>query len=164
MNKKKIRSIGPFLLYETTVHKKKHANFSHPNLNNPTFKKLIKRKPLVRLISNFLCMILASICQYSQTFRFLPHFLHTKTTVHNKFLLWYLVLNLVIYGSKAAGREKSAPNVTKQPSLKDSSWPNGWSQQLVLRDSWQSLWADALAGFSSSWYARKHAQESIDFS
>ena len=62
MNKKKIRSKGPFLLYETTVHKKKHANFSHPNLNNPTFKKLIKRKPLVRLISNFLCMILASIC------------------------------------------------------------------------------------------------------
>ena len=33
----------------------------------------------------------------------------------------------VTYGPKAAGREKSAPDVTKQPSLKESSWPNGWS-------------------------------------
>ena len=32
-----------------------------------------------------------------------------------------------IYGSKAAGREKSAPNVTKQPSLKESYSPNDWS-------------------------------------
>ena len=30
-------------------------------------------------------------------FMFLPHFLHTKTTAHNKFIFWYLVLNLVTY-------------------------------------------------------------------
>ena len=46
------------------------------------------------------------------------------------------------YGPKAAGREKSALRVTKQPSLQETSWPNGWSQQLALLDSWQSLWRE----------------------
>ena len=59
--------------------------------------------------------------------------------------------SMYIYGPKAAGREKSALRVTKQPSLWETSWPNAWSQQLALLDSWQSLWCQYAQDFSPSW-------------
>ena len=68
------------------------------------------------------------------------------------------------YGPKAAGREKSAPDVTKQPSPKESSWPNGWSSQLVLLDSWRSLLGESLVVLSSSWDSRKRGQERLEVS
>ena len=55
-----------------------------------------------------------------------------------------------IYWPKAAGREKSALRVTKQPSLQETSWPNGLSQQLALLDSWQSLWREYAQEISPS--------------
>ena len=58
---------------------------------------------------------------------------------------------LNVYGPKAAGREKSGLRVTKQPSLQETSWPNGWSQQLALLDSWQSLWREYAQEISPSW-------------
>ena len=58
---------------------------------------------------------------------------------------------LTIYGPKAVGREKSALRVTKQPSLQETSWPNGWSQQLAPLDSWQSLWREYAQEISPSW-------------
>ena len=58
---------------------------------------------------------------------------------------------MYIYGPKAAGREKSALRVTKQPSLQETSWPNGWSQQLALLDSWDSLSREFAQEISPSW-------------
>ena len=46
------------------------------------------------------------------------------------------------YGPKAAGREKSALRVTKQASLRESSWPNGLPQQLALLDYWITIWRE----------------------
>ena len=45
-------------------------------------------------------------------------------------------------GQKLQAGKKIALRVTKQPSLKETSWPNGWPQQLALLDSWQSLWRE----------------------
>ena len=56
-----------------------------------------------------------------------------------------------IYGPKAAGREKSALRVTKQPSLRDTSWPNDCFQQLALLDSWKSLSREYTQRFSRFW-------------
>ena len=44
---------------------------------------------------------------------------------------------------------KSALRVTKQPP--ETSWPNGWSQQLALLDSRQSLWREYAQEISPSW-------------
>ena len=56
-----------------------------------------------------------------------------------------------LYGPKAVGREKSALRVTKQPSLRETSWANGWSQQLALLDSWESLSRPYAQEISPSW-------------
>ena len=69
-----------------------------------------------------------------------------------------------LYGPKAAGREKSALRVTKQPSLRETSWPNGWSQQLALLDSWRSRYGEFAQEFSASWDARKRVQERVKVS
>ena len=55
------------------------------------------------------------------------------------------------YGPKAVGREKSALRVTNQPSLRETSWANGWSQQLALLDSWGSLSRPYAQEISPSW-------------
>ena len=55
------------------------------------------------------------------------------------------------YGPKAAGREKSALRVTKQPSLRETSWPNGLFKQLALLDSWKSLSREYTQRFSRFW-------------
>ena len=63
-----------------------------------------------------------------------PLILHVS--YHNQYLLLYIQLTtgicvFTLYGPKAAGREKSALRVTKQPSLQETSWPNGWSQSAI---------------------------------
>ena len=70
-------------------------------------------------------------------------------------LVWLLIVKLgavqSTYGPKAVGREKSALRVTKQPSLRETSWANGWSQQLALLDSWESLSRPYAQEISPSW-------------
>ena len=56
-----------------------------------------------------------------------------------------------IYGPKAAGREKSALNVTKTSSLGELPRPNRLCYQLVLLDSWKTLGGAPAHQFSPSW-------------
>ena len=48
-------------------------------------------------------------------------------------------------------------------SLNSPLDPNGWSKQLALLDSWQSLSRQYAQDFSPSWNARKCVQEGLKF-
>ena len=64
----------------------------------------------------------------------------------------------VSYGSKSAGREKSALSVTNEASLGESPFPSHPSY------SWNSIVGAPAQEFSPSWTARKRMQERVEIS
>ena len=74
------------------------------------------------------------------------------------------ILSLIqAYGSKAAGRKKSALNVGNYPSLKVSPCPTIHPTDLGLLPSWISISRATAQEFSPSWNARNRVQEGLKF-
>ena len=76
--------------------------------------------------------------------------------VSGKIQLGWRAVLLYIYGSKSAGREKSALNGTNQASLGDPT-------DLGLMPTWKSIVCPPAQGFPASWDARKRVQERVKF-